>query len=102
MAEIQNKKLNLNLKFKKNVNLDKNKIHQLLVIILDNAIKYTEENDEIIIKTFEKDNKCIIEVRDTGIGINDETKNRMFDRFYRGDKARNRQTGGSGLRTFNS
>lgn len=97
IAFSQNKELILNLNFNKDILIDTNKIHQLLVILLDNAIKYTEENDRISINTYLKDNKFILEVADTGIGINDESINRIFDRFYREDKARNRETGGSGL-----
>lgn len=97
IAMAQNKELILNLNFNKDIGIDTNKIHQLLVILLDNAIKYTEEGDKISINTSLKDNKCIIEVTDTGIGISDEGINRVFDRFYREDRARNRETGGSGL-----
>ncbi len=68
-----------------------------MIILLDNAIKYTEENDKIEIKTYSKDNKCVIEVKDTGIGISDEGLKRIFERFYREDRARNRETGGTGL-----
>lgn len=97
IIEVQNKKLELDLKYKRYIDIDSNKIYQVLLILLDNAIKYTEENDKIIIKTYLKDNKCVIEVIDTGIGISDEGINHIFDRFYREDKARNRETGGSGL-----
>lgn len=97
IAEIEEKEVVTNLNYNKNVNADKSRIHQLLVIVLDNAIKYTEAKDKIEICTYEKESKCIIEIKDTGIGISDETKKHMFDRFYREDKARNRQTGGSGL-----
>lgn len=97
MAEVQNKKFNLDLKFNKKINIDINKIHQVLVIILDNSLKYTEANDEITVETFEKDSKCVINIKDTGIGISDEGIKHIFDRFYREDKARSRETGGSGL-----
>ena len=97
IAESQGKSFNTNLQFKKIIGIDTNKIHQLLVILLDNAIKYTEKDDTIGVNTYLKDNKCVIEVFDTGIGISDEGINRVFERFYREDRARNRQTGGSGL-----
>lgn len=96
-AELENKKMELNLHYKKEINIDKNKISELMIILLDNAIKYTEENDTITISTYSKDGKCNIEVADTGIGISDEGLKRVFDRFYREDKARNRETGGTGL-----
>lgn len=56
-----------------------------------------KSGDEITIKTYQKDNKCIIEVADTGIGISDEALKHVFERFYRADNARSRETGGSGL-----
>ena len=97
IATAQGKELILNLNFQKDISIDTNKIHQLLVILLDNSIKYTEKGDTIQINTFFKDNKCHIEVMDTGIGISDKGLKHIFDRFYREDKARNRATGGSGL-----
>ena len=96
-AKMQNKDLTLNLNCNKEVNIDVNKIEQLMVILLDNAIKYTKENENIQVNTNYKDGKCIIEVADEGIGISDEQKKHIFERFYRADKARSRETGGTGL-----
>lgn len=56
-----------------------------------------KRGDKITIKTYNNENKCVIEVRDTGIGISDEGLQHVFERFYREDKARNRETGGFGL-----
>lgn len=97
IAEMQEKQIELNLDFKENIWLDRNKIHQLLVILLDNAIKYTESLDKIEIKTEAREGKCIIEIKDTGIGISKEGLEHIFERFYREDKARTRENGGSGL-----
>ena len=97
IAEMQEKQIILNLDYKMDINIDASKIYQLMIILLDNAIKYTEENDQIEIKTYSKDNKCVIEVKDTGIGISEEGLKRIFERFYREDRARNRETGGIGL-----
>ena len=97
IAAAQGKEITLNLKYDKEIGIDSNKIHQLLVILLDNAIKYTEAGDKIEVNTYLKDNKCVLEIADTGIGISDEGITHIFDRFYREDKARNRETGGSGL-----
>lgn len=96
-AEMQEKEIYTELKFNREINLDKNKINQLMVIILDNAIKYTAKNDKIEIRTYSKEGKCIIEVSDTGIGISKEAAKHVFDRFYREDKARSREKGGTGL-----
>lgn len=97
IAKMQEKNIILNLQYKNEINIDTNRIYQLMIILLDNAIKYTEKKDSIEIKTYSKDNKCIIEVKDTGIGVSDEGLKRIFERFYREDKARSRETGGSGL-----
>ena len=96
-AEMQEKEINIDLNFNKEINIDSNKINQLMIIILDNAIKYTFENEKIEIKTYSKEGRCIIEVADTGIGISKEAIEHVFDRFYREDKARSRETGGTGL-----
>lgn len=96
-AQMQKKKIELDLNFRKDLKIDRNKINQLIVIILDNAIKYTKEEDNITIKTYSKDGKCIIEITDTGIGISKEAVKHAFDRFYREDKARSREKGGTGL-----
>lgn len=97
ISEMQEKQIILNLDYKMDINVDANKIYQLMIILLDNAIKYTEAKDTIEINTYLKDNKCVIEIKDTGIGVSDEGLKRIFERFYREDKARNRETGGTGL-----
>ncbi|MDR0978449.1 MAG: cell wall metabolism sensor histidine kinase WalK [Lachnospiraceae bacterium] len=100
LAESQEKKLELNLNFKKNLDIDVSKFKQLMVILLDNAIKYTEAGNLINIETHTKDNHFILELKDTGIGISEEGRKHIFDRFYREDKARSRENRGTGLRTF--
>ncbi|MBR3134723.1 MAG: sensor histidine kinase [Clostridia bacterium] len=97
MAKMQEKEIKLDLNYNKDINIDSNRIHELLVIILDNSIKYTEKGDTITIKTEDKDGKLNLSIADTGIGISDENIKHIFDRFYREDKARSRETGGSGL-----
>lgn len=96
-AKMQGKKLEIELNCDKNINIDINRITQLMVILLDNAIKYTKEGENIKVITYCKDGKCNIEIRDEGIGITDEQKKHIFERFYRADKARTRETGGTGL-----
>ncbi len=97
MAEFEEKQMKLNLQYEEEAFVDTSKIYQVMVILLDNAIKYTEKGDCIEINTYSKDGKCVIEVKDTGVGISEEAIKHIFDRFYREDKARNRETGGSGL-----
>lgn len=97
MSEMQKKSFKLDLNAVKECEVDPNKIKQLMVILMDNALKYTEEGDSITISTRNKDDKFFIEVKDTGIGISDEGIKHAFERFYREDKARTREKGGSGL-----
>lgn len=97
IAEIEEKEILFNLNYGADIQIDTNKFYQLIVILLDNAIKYTEPNDKIEICTYEKDNKCVIDVKDTGIGVSEIGLKRIFERFYREDEARNRETGGIGL-----
>lgn len=97
IAESQDKHLWLKLNCDMKMEADEVRLHQLLVILLDNALKYTGENDSIGVKTYEEDHKIVFEVSDTGIGIKEENMKYIFDRFYREDKARSRETGGVGL-----
>jgi two-component system, OmpR family, sensor histidine kinase CiaH len=97
IAESQDKHFWLNLKCPITIKADETRLHQLLVILLDNALKYTGENDSIGVKTYKEDQKIVVEVSDTGIGIKEENMQYIFDRFYREDKARSRETGGMGL-----
>lgn len=75
---------------------DYDKIRRLVVILIDNAIKYTQEGS-VSIKLYTDRRFKVLSVTDTGIGICEEDKTRIFDRFYRTDKARNRKFGGTGL-----
>lgn len=97
VAKTEGKILNANLEYKEEIYADVNKLKEVLVILLDNSIKYTEKNDTIEVKTYKKDNKCILEVIDTGIGISKEAIEHVFERFYREEKSRNRSKGGMGL-----
>ncbi|SNX52689.1 ATP-binding protein [Thermoanaerobacterium sp. RBIITD] len=76
---------------------DRSLIKELLRIIIDNACKYTEDNGNIKISTFNLDKNIKISVKDDGMGIPKEDLPYIFDRFYRVDKARNKETGGTGL-----
>lgn len=76
---------------------DKERLKQLFVILLDNALKYTKENGSISIKSSVKNSRALIDITDTGIGIAKEDLPHIFDRYYRGDKSRTRHLEGSGL-----
>ena len=96
-AKSQGKELIKQLEFGQEINADVNKLKELLIILLDNSIKYTDKKDTITVKTYKKEGKCFIEVVDTGIGISKEAKEHVFERFYREEKSRVREKGGTGL-----
>jgi len=79
------------------VKADHNKIEQVFVNLIDNAIKYNKESGRIEVFLIEHDRAVTVTVRDSGIGIPKEHLGRIFERFYRIDKARSRQLGGTGL-----
>ncbi len=79
---------------------DKDGIERVVLNILTNSIKYTGENGSIKIYVGFVYNDAYIKIIDNGIGIPEEDLSRIFDRFYRVDKARTREMGGTGLRTF--
>ena len=79
---------------------DKGEIERVVLNILTNSIKYTKDGGEIKIYVGFVYNDAYIKIFDNGIGIPEEDLNRIFERFYRVDKARTREMGGTGLRTF--
>lgn len=76
---------------------DEGALRQILGNLLDNAAKYTPEGGRISVGVLERETKLDIYVRDTGIGIAKDHVPRLFERFYRVDKARSRELGGTGL-----
>lgn len=97
LAEAENKTFILTLEKEGQAAFDRQKIQQLLIILLDNALKYTNEGDQIELRSTIEKNEWTIQVIDHGIGIAEEQKKEIFDRFYRGDQSRNRKTGGYGI-----
>ncbi|WP_125770284.1 sensor histidine kinase [Companilactobacillus furfuricola] len=96
---VKSQKKNYSYKFDEKIQLhvDRDKIKQLLIILLDNATKYTPEGGKISISDKVENNKYYITVSDTGVGISDADKQKIFGRFYRVDKSRTKATGGHGL-----
>jgi heavy metal sensor kinase len=76
---------------------DKVRLRQLFLNLLDNAIKYTPEGGRVTLAVEQQNGSALFRVEDTGIGIPPEETAKIFERFYRVDKARSRELGGSGL-----
>ena len=79
------------------VRMNRNHLEQILVILLDNAIKYSADRKEIHVSADSDQQQIMILVQDFGMGITPANQQRIFDRFYRVDKARSRERGGNGL-----
>lgn len=80
-----------------NLIADREGIEQVLINLIDNAIKYTPKGGKVSVRAFETDGGAQVDVEDTGIGIPQKDIPRIFERFYRVDKARSRKLGGTGL-----
>ena len=93
-----------NLQFEENLEVqrlpvmgDENALRRLIDILLDNALKYSASPGTITLSAEEKDGHITVSVEDTGVGIAPEDQAKIFERFYRVDKARSRELGGAGL-----
>lgn len=76
---------------------DRRRLEQILINLVDNAIKFNKPQGEVIVSASITEDQTIIRVRDSGVGISPEHLSRVFERFYRVDKARSRELGGTGL-----
>jgi two-component system phosphate regulon sensor histidine kinase PhoR len=76
---------------------DRSHLQQVVVNLVANAIKYTQEDGEVEMRVRRSANIAVLEVSDNGVGIPDYALPHVFERFYRADKARSRESGGAGL-----
>jgi len=98
LAEEKTQKLVLNVQDKMEISADPVFLRQAVINLVDNAIKYSPSDTEIVTRLYSDTSKqVVIEVRDKGPGIAPEYQERVFDRFYRIDKSRSRDLGGAGL-----
>lgn len=95
----ENKNISINYKRKGNpqARINAPLLEQAVVNLLDNAIKYNEGHSSVDVEVIEDGNDVVIAVRDHGWGIEEKHMSRIFERFYRVDKARSRKMGGTGL-----
>lgn len=99
LAEIKNVSIEYNSSEAGDVSVfgDEERLKQVLVNLIDNAIKYTSKNGYVKISLDVKEKEVIVNIEDNGIGIPKKDLPRIFERFYRVDKTRSRDVGGSGL-----
>ena len=76
---------------------DKDKIQQVFINLVSNSIKYGKDGGKTIVRMLDMDDNILVEVADNGIGIDQISLSRLFERFYRVDKNRSREIGGTGL-----
>jgi two-component system phosphate regulon sensor histidine kinase PhoR len=99
-AKVKLKNITIHNKVPENlphIRADRDRLTQILVNVLENAVKFTQEDGSIIIDAWQKDNYAVLTISDTGIGIPKEEVQRLGERFYRVDRSRSRDMGGTGL-----
>jgi two-component system phosphate regulon sensor histidine kinase PhoR len=79
------------------IEADSEAISQMVINLVDNAVKYSEDEGQIIIRVFRRGNSAVIQIADKGVGIDEEDMKKIFDKFYRGKNVANLGTGGTGL-----
>jgi signal transduction histidine kinase len=97
LAETKQIKLSTHLEDNCSVRGNKHTLQRMLTNLIDNAVKYTPEHGEILIELCRSENDAVVTIADTGIGIPDPEKQRIFDRFYRCDQSRTQEGCGLGL-----
>ena len=102
LMEMKSSEMQVELKYNskskiQNVIADRDKIQQVLMNLVSNSIKYGKKGGHVLINFIDMESNILIEVSDNGIGIEEKSLNRLFERFYRVDKNRSREIGGTGL-----
>lgn len=93
----ENYKIDFSIEDNIEINMDKDKLKQVMYNLLSNSIKYLDNDGKVSITLTKNNNSSIIKIRDNGVGIKEKDLPYIFDRFYRSDYSRNRNTGGTGL-----
>ena len=96
-AQIKERGLSVQVTGQAHVDANRDSMYQMALNLIENAVKYNRMHGSVEVILTEDGNRSTFSVRDTGIGIPAEEQSRIFERFYRVDKSRNRKTGGTGL-----
>lgn len=96
-ALARNKNVNIEISGEGTVEMEKDHAYELVKNLMENAVRYNEDGGHVFVSVDEKSDKVTLKVKDDGIGIDEENQSRIFERFYRVNKSRSRETGGTGL-----
>lgn len=96
-ALARNKNVNIEISGEGVVEMEKDHAYELVKNLMENAVRYNEDGGHVFVSVDEKSDKVTLKVKDDGIGIDKENQSRIFERFYRVNKSRSRETGGTGL-----
>lgn len=91
------KNVNIEISGEGVVEIEKDHAYELVKNLMENAVRYNEDGGHVFVSVDEKSDKVTLKVKDDGIGIDEENQSRIFERFYRVNKSRSRETGGTGL-----
>ena len=96
-ALTRDKNVNIEISGEGTVEMEKDHAYELVKNLMENAVRYNEDGGHVLVSVDEKSDKVTLKVKDDGIGIDEENQSRIFERFYRVNKSRSRETGGTGL-----
>lgn len=96
-ALARDKTVNIEISGEGTVEMEKDHAYELVKNLMENAVRYNVDGGHVLVSVDEKSDKVTLKVKDDGIGIDEENQSRIFERFYRVNKSRSRETGGTGL-----
>lgn len=96
-ALARDKNVNIEISGEGVVEMEKDHAYELVKNLMENSVRYNEDGGHVFVSVDEKTDKVTLKVKDDGIGIDEENQSRIFERFYRVNKSRSRETGGTGL-----
>lgn len=96
-ALARDKNVNIEISGEGTVEMEKDHAYELIKNLMENAVRYNENGGNVFVSVDDKSDKVTLKVKDDGIGIDEENQSRIFERFYRVNKSRSRETGGTGL-----